>query len=1026
MTRNNSNKTSKLKLVFTLLIISLLCFTLFFTACGTQNSTSSDTKYSYTETDDGTIKNTSFVYGTSGAKLSSYPKTSVTGWSLTKDSSAKSGVVDTSDDAWEKLTTTLYSDSGILNYLKAVKGFKDETDVRNAVKSEYNLESSPSSDEIKKYFNEKVFPTYFANPKTHSADVDSKIYMLNNYQTGWQGSGSVQKLTSATEITMEKGEYAKISVWALTQNISGISQNVGANIRITNSFNTTTQSPYGFFNINTNGEWKNYTFYVHADDVYETKFTLVLGLGYGEDYTEGTVYFDDITVELIESVDSALIDENAITLLDYKGEEDTLFAKTAIAGKYPLYDISLDASKITANGGADKYFNNLEIASHGYTSSTVNGLSGDRFDSSNAEVNNLSADELKGSNANSGKKISVKNASYTVTLKTVSIASESYAYVSFMLKNQLSDLYATTITANVYDINGATVEKRTSVATYSETSEDWIACGILVKNNFDRTEYTSTRDFQIELVIGPTDVKSASITDYAVGDVYITTPQLAVGQTYKYASDSDEENDIQTENYKYYQLFSSVANGTTSLYAGSDSDYTADETSSESYSITVAPGDIGTILTAPATPKSYKGIVANHYYIKEDSTIFEVDANENAGVINSKYLDDYVNKYSDIKNAFGTVGENNVQPLMIYNSESASYGYISENYTLSASSYAKVSVKVRVFDNAVAYIYLVDVSEKEKTVLTFADLKVNADTGYQTVAKDTEVKGSDYKFEFKVDSKMMDDDGWTTVEFYLASGATAKNFRVEMWNGSRDEASKSQGYAFFNDVTVSTSGAFSEPTRWQGAFTESGTPLYGNEFDEIIVYERELTNTEIKYNSEVADDKKVDYTANFVWAQNDKMIYAIYNTVDPVEVDPYEKAEDDTTEETETTTADPSTFWLSLSSILLGVALVAAIVMLIIKNIRRRRKANASDAKSHYKIVARSAKKKTEKKSNAKSIEEDTKVQEESEVVDEQIAEDTVEEQPEEVSEEETQSLDSYVYGEVQDFGENSDDNKNE
>ena len=79
--------------------------------------------------------------------------------------------------------------------------------------------------------------------------------------------------------------------------------------------------------------------------------------------------------------------------------------------------------------------------------------------------------------------------------------------------------------------------------------------------------------------------------------------------------------------------------------------------------------------------------------------------------------------------------------------------------------------------------------------------------------------------------------------------------------------------------------------------------------------------------------------------------------------------------------------------------------MLFIKNIRRRRKANASDAKSHYKVTSRTKKVKQSKPK---------KVAEEFEEVEE--IEEYVQEQDEEVPTEE-QSLDSYVYGDVQDFG---------
>ena len=134
MTRTTNQSKAKLTLIFNLIIICLLCFTLFFvSACSENESAEKEQTYTYTETDDGIIKNASFVYGTVGTEYKNFPKTSLTGWTLTKSSSAKSGVVNTSDAAWTELMNTLYSDSGILNYLKEVEDFTNDTCSKKAL-----------------------------------------------------------------------------------------------------------------------------------------------------------------------------------------------------------------------------------------------------------------------------------------------------------------------------------------------------------------------------------------------------------------------------------------------------------------------------------------------------------------------------------------------------------------------------------------------------------------------------------------------------------------------------------------------------------------------------------------------------------------------------------------------------------------------------------------------------------------------------------------------------------------------------
>ena len=131
--------------------------------------------------------------------------------------------------------TNLYSDSGILNYIKTIKNF-DNTDVTDAIKNLPDYDNGTvSSTDIKNYIIEHYFyvedsekPSdwdddkhgfIFSNPKTHEGSKDSTVYMLNNYKNN-EEYGSIQKLTSSSEISLEKGQIAEISVWVKTANIN--------------------------------------------------------------------------------------------------------------------------------------------------------------------------------------------------------------------------------------------------------------------------------------------------------------------------------------------------------------------------------------------------------------------------------------------------------------------------------------------------------------------------------------------------------------------------------------------------------------------------------------------------------------------------------------------------------------------------------------------------------------------------------------------------------------------------------------
>ncbi|MBE5737908.1 MAG: hypothetical protein E7348_05850 [Clostridiales bacterium] len=1042
MTSNNKQST-RMKHILALILAFMMCLSLIF-AVACSEETTTETKipeYSYSDTDESEISNPNFVYGTSGLSYTSFPKTTVTGWSISKDSSAKSGVIDVSEDGWKQLMTNLYADSGILNYIKNRYDF-DNTDVTDAIKKLSGESDTVSSADIKNYIINHYFYVEdsekpsdwddskhgfaFTNPETYEGSKDSTVYMLNNYKTN-EEYGSIQRLTSSTEIALEKGQIAQISVWVKTANInadktanSAYNKAIGANIRVQNSFAGETQEDFGIYNI-ISDEWKQYTFYVKADQVYDTKFTVVLGLGYDDYKAEGTVYFDDIEVKLLDSMPEGVTTTSYA--LSYNSEDGhKIDASSYNTNSLPLYDMSFDVSNIEDYTSSNTLAFDLSKADY----TKFNNSTGNLNNKNGVAISSVTLENVPYAGINKGIKVDITSpSSYTINLDSANfeVGSEKYTAVSFFVKNQLNKLYATDISINVKDINGSIIEDR-AVATISDVNDQWQKCTVLVKNNFEDT----ARKFAIEIVIGPSEPKD-NIDEYALGTVQISNAFFATGASYQYDKVNEDQ---ETANYDYYKLFSSTANGSTALYAGYVNDFTADEADETVYNLTVAPVDLGTITKEPAQPKNYTGIESGHFYItgdKDDNK--DVNTNKDSGLINSQYLDAYTTKYSDIETALAftkTEDNEHIQPLMIKTADK-SYGFISNKYTVAASQTASVSVKVRVYADAKAYIYLVDVDHDEKQVMTFDTFTVNTDLGLENNNGD---KIENRQFMLEVDSAMMGDDGWVTVNFYIATGANEKNFRLEVWNGERNGTIDKGGYVFVNDVTIKTSSAFTEVENYQNAInSQTSNPLSDFELEgsnELFAYVRELTEIEKQYN---ADKEKtganVEYFAKYIWAKTDTMIYGVYNTIDPVIVDPYEKEVDEEETEEEETEVDPAAFWLSLSSIILGVVLLLAIIMLFIKNIRRRRKANASDAKSHFKVVSRTKKATNKKKAKANKVATPAKDEKVEDEVKEQTQEEVVEqteEQPTENESAEEQTLDSYVYGDVQNFGETSEENK--
>ncbi len=1057
MTRKNNTLSSTRKILVFILSI-LMCLSLFFAAACKEDESTSSTypDYFYTDKSDCEIDNPDFTYNTAHMEYSEFPKTSITGWDITKTATSNSGVIDVSDKGWEKLLYNLAKDNGVLSYVKALNGNFTDTDIREemieAFPDKYDDDKNkPTTSQVREYIAEKYFivsdntsgiTAPFTNPRKHANATDNKVYMLNNYLSSDLSVGCEQTLTSAKTITIPAGEYAKISVFVKTENLnlstseSGYGKSIGANIRIKNSFNNISQSDFGIFNI-TDTEWTEYTLYLKADSVFETKFSLVLGLGYNDYYAEGTAYFDDITVELLDKEeyleeinnDSSLVQKYT---LEYKKNDNTALqieAKDYLDTKYYLYDVSLDLTDAGDNFTDVISFSN-QSSNYYFTQYKDNNKNGNPKNLPKNEVFEYDLESGDFSDVaygiDEGLKIQLKQpASVSVKLdnegSNFTLQGESYTSITFFMKNKLNKLYAKDIVINVQDIYGGKTEERAAVATISELSDEWVKYNVVVKNNFDEELYTTPREFYLEVVIGP-DSYQESIDKYALGTVYISNPIVATGKTYQY---EDDDSKVETPNYTFYSLFTSNPTGEIALYTGNKNDYAGEPDESEVYNMNVASSDIGTIITKPATPKGYTGIDAQHYYITgniQDSVL--VNQNKNSGLINSKYVysqdnGNYIWSES-VRNALNhNDDENSVQPLMITplknGTDNYSYGYIGEKQSIYANSYGYVSVTLKVVD-ATAYIYLVDVSQKEKDVLKFDEFTVNTSRGQFNNLNETIAEKSLF---FAVTPDMMGEDEWLTVEFYIGTGDTQKDFRVEMWNGERSNTNPltSNGYVFVKSVNIETDSAFEEPKRLDDALSGTGTPLSNmvGQFENgnLLTYVRQLTDIEKAYNKDKnKQGANISYEPTYVWAQTDTMIYAIYNTIDPTEYDPYDfEPVEDETEEESLINRDPATFWMSFSSILLAVALAVAIAMLIIKNIIRKRKAAKIDAKSHYTVRSRVKKapapiEKTEKDESADDFEPIMEVDEN------------------EQTEDKEQTLDDYVYGDVQDFGENVNEEK--
>ena len=1005
-------KSNKLKSFLTFLLVLLLTVSLAFAAaCAKQDDDSEDdTTYTKTETDEQEITNGNFEFGLSSADPEDYPYTSASGWTRAVDNSASSskvdtGIVNTESEAFDAMMDELIANSTFLDWAKNEYKTRIEAEATEE-KAKEELGADADSEAVNEWIETKtaeIVKAEFKNPGTHEGAEGTNVMMLNNY-VATLGKGTAQKITSSSSITLSPDTYGKISVWVNTGSLKPANNvgdgNYGANIRLSNTISSVTQDEYSISDIVTDGVWTQYTFYVKANDFLDSTVKVVLGLGYGsgksansDNYVEGTVYFDDVVYEEIETLPAGVTFDNADKAV-VKDESSSERKEATVSENVAKYDMNTDyfysdlrdfnmtIAQTTSNTGASTVPSSATLSAEKY------------------------ADGFKveqGKNSSSVKMTRADGSNFSVD-------PDSYTAISFKLSMTLDKLQRTGLTVYVHDVYGSD-ENHQKALDNVIIEEDGIYT-VIVKNNFKNTDEKpdkyQAREFYLEFIFGPVNV--ATTTDpsmYTTGSYTVSDLLWQAGSLDEesYTEDADDETNVNY--YNVYSLISNASgNGKTfslSAYAGWKSDYTDDE-QEDTYSFTAAYSDKGRIETAPAKVSNYTGM---EYYL---TTYSSASYNPNAGLINTKYLDNYT--IDGLKAALDYDGKDgeSAQPLMIYNETAGAYGFASEAQTLAASSYATVSVRVKVTGDAAAYVYLVDTARGDNMLKPLNHSFKGDD-------------GKDYNNDLavKVTSDMMSEDGWITVNFYVASGKDAISYRVELWNGERvadDQATdtvKSTGFVFFDSVNIGTS--FDESS----VLSDAVKNVVIEESDKVY-YTRPLTEKEIEYNKEQAnEDDKISYSAGVVWASNlnadgswsrntdNVFVYAIYNTINPVEST---LTTDGETTDTDTgagcANVDHSTFWLSLSSILLGVALLVAIVMLIVKAAIRRKRSRKSDAKAQYKITSRNktnaaVRAKKEQAAKAPALETENS------------------EEPEEKAEEEKEE---YTYGEVlEDFGDDEPEN---
>ena len=957
------------------------------------------------------------------------------------------------------------------------------------------------------------------------------VLMIHNQRTMDKVVGTAQYYTSSTTITLEAGTAAEVTVWARTDELyhyNGdtkkgdpgvkVSQRAGAYIGIINTVGGTTLDEMQIKNINTNGEWQKFTVYVRANTYASTTFRVKLGLGQGTSSDDryynvnGYAFFDDVSVKKIPA--SEYKDNSS----DFDFECDINSLKDN-----KLVDMDLESFKSGTHvygldlygGDADRF--NLKTISFGETeeviniektvSSKVKGDSNDitevkKFDeltalaSSNGYLANILHHDFDEAKYPFDKEapiimlLSVSKAAYTAKTETFELAAGEQMFISFFVKT--SEIRSGKTGASVTLVDGNNRPSSPTIAAFDSRTiatvdidkdtkdiyDGWVQCFLFIRND---TEDKQPKLFSLEFNYGPTSIASSSVSDYAQG----------------YAAFANFEcGDLSKTQYSY------ASTGSRAVKV----DLTAKKMNTDKFDDAQASSRIEDGLAAPA---SFDEVLAGSEVLIPGGDPNERPDGIHVGLLNSDYATTYEKLGTPWSNALNTIagdssitgldsddetavenldwwakifGDANVvtddkktsryaqQTLVLMNtgSDSASYGLVSANATLSAGGSRKITLRVKVIGDTAAYIYLIDTDETPyNTVLTpsmpkltywydddgnivkgdptdknfdkkkdiFFTLEENglytkkgANDGkyyanlanydkdeygnlvtsngkiafYAKKLDDEKVEyyayrsGSEgnYKYEQKVEpladnihndyaryiapedmtkyqSMIKVDptgDKWVEVSFFLRAGSEAKNYRLELWAGDRENTTdgfKANSSIFFDayNGTGSVSDFTGDRDNWKDWLLEvnelDDDEKLGDDLALYYTFTFYDSVNYLRYDATTDKDGTADKWTNYnqsaysespLWLKVDDVagevgnpFYSLWIDYSVVEVAVSPDANDSgnnsgSNNNTSNDNKDSNTnIWLVLSSVLLAAVLVFAIVAVIVRRILKNR-----------------------------------------------------------------------------------------
>lgn len=333
--------------------------------------------------------------------------------------------------------------------------------------------------------------------------------------------------------------------------------------------------------------------------------------------------------------------------------------------------------------------------------------------------------------------------------------------------------------------------------------------------------------------------------------------------------------------------------------------------------------------------------------------------------------------------------EDLVQGEIYYaNAEKTAYA---PHYLIAGSNTSKVYKYNEGIGNSTTYLYMVeDKADSDKVVYGIDTSK--AALRYDNVDKQAT------PYQFTIDATTEEGienyaNKWVTVTFYVHGGSEAKNYRLELWSGYRDEETSGQAegsYVLFDysAASIDETGFNDLVSYYTGEILDEYKKVVDSEladndgtiadFEKLAGKKLDIYNysatyytytlydsaTYVPFNAETAGDDATGYAYTYsdyseslgflkvedrTLGGNEISMSAFidYSIVDKtIELSGSTDVEHD--HEEETTTESDSNLWLLAASIAIVIAILIAIVSIIIRDILKRRTRKKTAGKNSY------------------------------------------------------------------------------